>query len=369
MSAIIKTLKTKTDDVEKNVYPRTVLEAVIDPETGKTLDVLLDENMPEGVVYTNDESEPETNVDDVTSASYVSYSNTDSGLEATNVQDAVDEIKDNMFRENLIPYPYYSKSYTMDGVTFTESNGTVTVNGTSTGSYSAFWCRHRKDGVMILSPGTYVLSGCPKGGSSSTYCLQVETTDDEGGYQLIGQDYGDGFTFTLNRHTAIGVVIGTTGGVTIDNLIFKPVIEAGTIIHKDTYFPYNISANSLVAKSDVVDNLLSTATDLPLSANQGQVLKNDVNFLGSRWVTKSTGEKGTVTFDVSQYGTYMLFCQWAGAGMYAIYYIDINNSVVALINTNGNAWDVTISSDYSKLNISNENGDNQWANYRLLRVD
>lgn len=43
MSGIIKTLKNKINDIEKNVYPKTVLEAVVDSDTNKTLDVILDE--------------------------------------------------------------------------------------------------------------------------------------------------------------------------------------------------------------------------------------------------------------------------------------------------------------------------------------
>lgn len=42
MSAIIKTLKTKTNETEQSVYPKTVLEAVVDSETNETLDVILD---------------------------------------------------------------------------------------------------------------------------------------------------------------------------------------------------------------------------------------------------------------------------------------------------------------------------------------
>lgn len=42
MSGIIKTLKTKTDNTEQSVYPKTVLEAVVDTDTNQTLDVILD---------------------------------------------------------------------------------------------------------------------------------------------------------------------------------------------------------------------------------------------------------------------------------------------------------------------------------------
>lgn len=44
MSGIIKTIKAKDEhDVQHNIFPKTVLEAVVDSETNETLDVILDE--------------------------------------------------------------------------------------------------------------------------------------------------------------------------------------------------------------------------------------------------------------------------------------------------------------------------------------
>ena len=43
MSGILKTLKTKINDTEQNVYPKTILEAVVDPETNETLDTILED--------------------------------------------------------------------------------------------------------------------------------------------------------------------------------------------------------------------------------------------------------------------------------------------------------------------------------------
>lgn len=53
----------------------------------------LEDTIGEGAIYIDpDETSSEIeNIDSVTSAKYVSYSNADSGLEATNVQDAIDE--------------------------------------------------------------------------------------------------------------------------------------------------------------------------------------------------------------------------------------------------------------------------------------
>lgn len=96
--AIIKTLKTTTNDTEQSVYPKTVLEAVVDSETNETLDVILDNiksDTPNGSAYVdfNEQSGEVTGeVEAVTSAKLVSYSNTESGIEATNVQDAIDTV-------------------------------------------------------------------------------------------------------------------------------------------------------------------------------------------------------------------------------------------------------------------------------------
>lgn len=150
------------------------------------------------------------------------------------------------------------------------------------------------------------------------------------------------------------------------NIFPKTVLEA--VVDSETNETLDNILADKVSKTDVVDNLLSTATDLPLSANQGRVLRNDVDFLGSKWLIQTTSVKGTVTFTLNTYVTSLLFCQWGGAPFYAIYYIDMHNGVVAPISSNSDAWTVTISDNNTKLNISNENGGNQWANYRLLMI-
>lgn len=116
----------------------------------------------------------------------------------------------------------------------------------------------------------------------------------------------------------------------------------------------------------VGDVIAGHGTNNQISLNS---LKNDINFLTSKWITKSTGVKGTVTFDVSEYASFLLFCEWSGASLYSIYYINMNSGIVALISSNSDSWTVTISNNYTKLNISNVNGANQWADYRLLRID
>ncbi len=58
--------------------------------------------------------------------------------------------------------------------------------------------------------------------------------------------------------------------------------EAGAIV--DTVPPTfdGHTASEFVLKANIVDNLTSTATDAPLSANQGKVLKGSIDSLGSK---------------------------------------------------------------------------------------
>lgn len=100
MSAIIDSLKIKNNKREEKVlYPKTVLGAVIDPDTKESLDVILDDikhnsELASGSAYIDfDEQSSEVpgEVESVTSAKLVSYSNISSNLEATDVQSAIDE--------------------------------------------------------------------------------------------------------------------------------------------------------------------------------------------------------------------------------------------------------------------------------------
>ena len=83
----------------------------------------------------------------------------------------------------------------------------------------------------------------------------------------------------------------------------------------------------------------------------------------------AVAEKKTVSFDVNSYGVYLLFAQWAGAKFFAIYYISCANSLISKIASDGAPWIVSLSDDKTKLSISNENTNNQWASYYLLRID
>lgn len=113
----------------------------------------------------------------------------------------------------------YFKGYTsatINGVTFTvNSDMSVTVNGTAT-SLASFSL-----GDVTLQPGAYFLSGCPSGGSATTYDI-----DDFGGG--LATDIGSGVAFSVASSTQTQFRIKIASGTTVNNITFYPMLNDGS---------------------------------------------------------------------------------------------------------------------------------------------
>lgn len=118
--------------------------------------------------------------------------------------------------ENLIPYPYTETTRTANGVTFTvNSDGSVTVNGTATSDADFMLLR----GPIQSYSESYFLSGCPTGGSDTTYYISESFT--------TSKDTGNGVVLNnLPSDQAWRIVIKS--GTTVNNLVFRPMLNAGT---------------------------------------------------------------------------------------------------------------------------------------------
>lgn len=103
-------------------------------------------------------------------------------------------------------------STTVDGVTFTNNgDGTITVNGTSTASTSSFKVSTNK---FFKIGHWYALTGCPKGGASSKYTLQID---------FFGPDTGDGIIRQMPEKAMNSYVnIYIWKDVVMDNAVYKP---------------------------------------------------------------------------------------------------------------------------------------------------
>jgi hypothetical protein len=87
----------------------------------------------------------------------------------------------NSLSRNILPYPYYDTTFEKNGLTFTDNDGTVTVNGKATARtdflFSKVTLEDDSQGVALANGKTYTLTGCPSGGSSSTYCIYNNYVD------------------------------------------------------------------------------------------------------------------------------------------------------------------------------------------------
>lgn len=111
---------------------------------------------------------------------------------------------------------------------------------------------------FTLKAGTYILSGCPEGGSNTGYSLRI--TD---GASV--QDYGNGAEFTLSQDTPIKVrlVIGGGGNVTVTNKVFYPMIcKKSLYILSPAYEQHHESVEEMLTtktltSADDIDSVLT----------------------------------------------------------------------------------------------------------------
>lgn len=134
---------------------------------------------------------------------------------------------------NLIPYPYYQTTKTINGIIFTDlGDGRIHAKGTATAS-ATFVVKSNNENWTVNN-GTYTISGCPSGGSFSTYRLQL-ARHVSGTLTSYGNDYGNGATAEITDGLPILIQIVIASGVTID-AVFEPMLERGLVKHD--YIPY-----------------------------------------------------------------------------------------------------------------------------------
>ena len=152
---------------------------------------------------------------------------------------------------NLIQRPYRQQSvdgnpYTANGLIFTVNDaGDITVTGTASDTtyYQIIgWTRNDATYPVIeIDPEFhYTLSGCPEGGSASTYSFNGRVT--EPGYEPSSSgdggtgkfDYGDGVVIYGYQYVEARIRIAAGYSCPNDGLVFHPMLERGTIKHSST---------------------------------------------------------------------------------------------------------------------------------------
>ena len=160
------------------------------------------------------------------------------------------------YSKNLLLYPYDNDTKTINGVTFTNNNdGSITINGTAT-AYSSYNIQGRLDSntPFYLSNGVYTVSGCPEGGSNSTYRMIVGITENNA-WKTIGTDLGDGGAFEYDTSMGdIAIAISVASGATVNNLTFKPMIQLAELGNNLLIQPYYSSSGTSNGITFTVNN-------------------------------------------------------------------------------------------------------------------
>lgn len=143
---------------------------------------------------------------------------------------------------------------TKNGVTFTvNDDGTITVNGTATASAEV-----KLTDFFTPTNGELKLSGCPSGGSTSTYQLSAFYG---GGQKAFAYDYGVTGRNTFNAETMTNIALYFTirSGVTVNNLVVKPMLSTDANATYDDYEPYKekvatVLLEAPLRETDVMSN-------------------------------------------------------------------------------------------------------------------
>ena len=256
------------------------------------------------------------------------------------VQTTVKEIRGKtVATTNLIPYPYTETTKTANGVTFTvNSDGSVTVNGTATSDADFMLLR----GPIQSYSESYFLSGCPTGGSDTTYYISESFT--------ANKDTGNGVVLNnLPSDQAWRIVIKS--GTTVNNLVFRPMLNAGT-----TAKPYSKWFAGL--KNASFEKIVSTGRNLiPYPYEESTKTENGITFTVNS--DGSITANGTTTVNPSIFnlakislnaGTYALrsFANVANAGI-CQFYIDIPSEPN---DRTGNGVTFTLQDDIVNKNVN-----------------
>lgn len=132
--------------------------------------------------------------------------------------------------KNLLPYPYNNTTKTTYGVTWTDNgDGTITMSGTRTSTSSKTFNITASTSTLTLPVGTYILSGCPAGGGSSTYRITLSKAANGGStYSNVGYDTGEGLEFTVTSATDLYRVVLYWYQENANGYIWKPMIRKST---------------------------------------------------------------------------------------------------------------------------------------------
>ena len=271
-----------------------------------------------------------------------------------NLKDAIDKVSTSQGR-NLISYPYYNgTSYESNGVTYTvnEVDGTITVNGTATkeSNFRLISPYDTSDRKTLELGQTYTLSDGVNQPNSIGYqapvyfqFVRIDTTKNDFNYG-ISTNYGD-MTWTASDANLLqyGIRIVVRDGVTVDNVVMKPMLEIGSIAHM--YEPTtesNVSLKKSIETKATINDTSTTSTTETWSAKKINE-KTAYNF-DNRIILSVSRSSGTYTDTArlnSNTGAYLYWSSVAGQEKYSvgvILYVYNDWLVIPIKETDGGTY-------------------------------
>lgn len=263
-----------------------------------------------------------------------------------------------MGAKNLLTFPYYTRTTTVNGITYTvNGDGTITVNGTAT-ALSVFTIANYRayDGnetawnkIVETSSGKFRLTGCPSGGSSNTYYLQcMGGVEGHTAWWGGGSDIGNGITFDANidgnKFYIYVCRIVISEGCVCDNLVFKPMLRDANDVD-ETFRPYAMTNKELTDRANTThgnyygtcataaataakvvtvdeDFKLAVGTTVTVKFTNTNTASNctiNVNGTGAKqcWLNTAVATSGSLFGVADRYirymydGTYWVFAGWS----------------------------------------------------------
>ena len=195
------------------------------------------------------------------------------------------EILNSIPNFNLLPNLYYEftvrgASFDKNGITWTlNGDGTVTAKGTAGSTGCGASITYIGNYVLTIDPTkTYTLSGCPTGGSGSTYCLTArafkanETPSLDGGKIIWDTGNGatvpTGYTYLFVFCWIYGSYACPSSGVT-----FLPMLELGETKH--SYVA--TTTNSAVLYSNISQNASNIQSKVSTTDYNGATIASLIN--------------------------------------------------------------------------------------------
>lgn len=157
----------------------------------------------------------------------------------------MESVNDVLGAKNLLEIT--AESQTINGVTFTvdKQAGTITITGTATGASSINICKFNYEAGV-----SYILTGCPEGGSGTTYKMKANV-------DASFIDYGSGANveFSTNRTEDLSILVSKNYSAPSGGLVFRPMLRPAAY-ESATFAPYAKSNRELTEEVEMLpDNV------------------------------------------------------------------------------------------------------------------